>query len=440
GDRPGPVKDERNAEGAASVAWEPETFQLDNGMQVVVLPDRRAPVVTHMVWYRVGSADEVSGKTGIAHFLEHLMFKGTAKLKPGEFSKIVARNGGRDNAFTSFDYTAYFQRVARDRLPLMMRMEADRMTGLRLVDAEVYPERDVVLEERRMRIDNNPQAQLSEQMSAALFHGHGYGAPIIGWMDEVSQLTRQDAEAFYRLHYGPDNAILIVAGDISAKELKPLAEKYYGGIPSADLPERVRANATPPAETKRIVLRDERVTEPTVSRFQIAPSYATAEPGEAEAIDVMMQILGAPDTGRLYRELVVEQRIAASAGGWYQGDALGQTRLGIYGAPVQGGALQAVEAGLEASIQRLIDNGLEPGELERAKSSMVAAATYALDSQETMAQVYGVGLTTGSTIQDIVAWPDRIAAVTAEQVIAAARAYLDVDNAVIGELLPKGRS
>jgi len=422
---------------AAENTWAPETFTLDNGMDVVVLPDRRAPVVTHMVWYRVGSADEEQGRSGLAHFLEHLMFKGTDDLAPGEFSKIVARNGGQDNAFTSLDYTAYFQRVARDRLPLMMKIEADRMTGLRLLDSEVYPERDVILEERRMRIDNNPQAQLNEKMTAALYGAHPYGVPIIGWMDEVSKLTRQDAEAFYRRHYAPDNAILIVAGDITADDLRPLAEKHYGKIKPAGAAPRVRPAAAAPVRTQRVVLRDGRVREPTFSRFHLAPSYATADPGEAEAVDVLIQILGASETGRLYRDLVVKRRIAASAGAWYQGDALGTARLGLYGAPASGASLAQVEAGLEDVIHTLISDGLEPGELERARSSLIAAATYALDSQETMAQVYGVGLTTGSTIADIVEWPERIAAVTEADVIAAAQAYLDIDSAVLGELLPE---
>ncbi|MEM1103726.1 MAG: pitrilysin family protein [Pseudomonadota bacterium] len=420
-----------------AVGWAPETFALKNGMQVVVLPDRRAPVVTHMVWYRVGSADEPQGKSGIAHFLEHLMFKGTEELAPGEFSKTVNRNGGQDNAFTSQDYTAYFQRVARDRLPLMMRIEAERMTGLKLLDSEVYAERDVVLEERRMRVENNPQSQLNERLSAELFGAHPYGTPVIGWMDEVSKLTRKDARSFYLTHYAPDNAILIVAGDISAKELRPLAEKYYGSIEAAGTPQRVRPAAAAPIETKRIRLRDRRVTEPSYSRLQLAPSYATAAKGEAEAIDTMIQILGAPETGRLYRDLVVERRVAASAGAWYQGDALGPTRIGFYGAPASGKSLAAIEAGIERAIANLLANGLEPGELERAKSSLIAAATYALDSQETMAQVYGVGLTTGSDIQDIVEWPDRIDAVTEAAVLEAARRYLDIQSSVIGELLPE---
>ena len=207
-----------------------ETFTLDNGMQVVVIPDHRAPVVTHMVWYKVGSADEVARHSGLAHFLEHLMFKGTPDVPDGQFSYIVARNGGSENAFTSYDYTAYFQNVARDRLELVMELEADRMTNLILSEEDVQTERQVVLEERRMRVDNNPAAILGEQVRAAQFYIHPYGWPVIGWQHEIEALTHQDVIDFYKRHYAPNNAVLVVAGDITADELRPLAEAYYGSM------------------------------------------------------------------------------------------------------------------------------------------------------------------------------------------------------------------
>ena len=210
----------------------PASFTLDNGLQVVVIPDRRTPVVTQMIWYKVGSADETPGKSGLAHFLEHLMFKGTAKHPAGEFSQTVLRIGGNENAFTSLDYTGYFQRVPREQLAKMMEFEADRMTGLILKDENVLPERDVVLEEFNMRVANNPDARLTEQIMAALYLNHPYGRPIIGWRQEIEKLDREDALAFYKRFYAPNNAILVIAGDVDAKEVRPMVEKAYGGIPA----------------------------------------------------------------------------------------------------------------------------------------------------------------------------------------------------------------
>jgi zinc protease len=219
--------------GAQAKVFEPETFTLDNGLEVVVVANRRAPIVTHMLWYKVGAADEPPGKSGIAHFLEHLMFKGTDTLGPGEFSDIIARNGGQENAFTSYDYTGYFQTVAKDRLDIIMKYEADRMTNLTLSDEVVLPERDVVLEERRSRIDREPGAQLGEALRAVLFLHHPYGVPVIGWEEEIRGLTSADAIDFYRRWYAPNNAVLIVAGDVDAEEVRALAETHTGSFPRA---------------------------------------------------------------------------------------------------------------------------------------------------------------------------------------------------------------
>src|SRR5450756_2132336 len=208
----------------------PASFTLDNGLQVVVIPDHRTPVVTEMIWYKVGSADETPGKSGLAHFLEHLMFKGTARHPAGEFSQTVLRIGGNENAFTSVDYTGYFQRVPREQLARMMEFEADRMTGLILKDENVLPERDVVLEEYNMRVANNPEARLTEQIMAALYLNHPYGRPVIGWYHEIEKLGREDALAFYRRFYAPNNAILVIAGDTDAAEVRPLAEQTFGKV------------------------------------------------------------------------------------------------------------------------------------------------------------------------------------------------------------------
>lgn len=422
----------------ADMPGAPETFTLANGMQVLVIPDHRVPVVTHMVWYRIGAADEEPGKSGLAHFLEHLMFKGTKKVGPGQLSRIVARNGGRDNAFTSSDYTAYYQRVALDRLPLVMEMEADRMANLTLTDTEVLPERDVVLEERRMRVDNEPSQILAERMTRALYGDAGYGIPVIGWAEEVAKLTTQDALGFYHRYYAPNDAILIVAGDITAAELKPLAEKYYGPlVPSENLPARIRNSVTEPGEPIRIELKDARVEQPHLQRSYLAPSYTTASSDEAIALDVLSELLGGGTTSRLYKALVIDKRLAASAGSWYTGSALGEGRFDIYALPRLGVDLGEIEDALDREIAKLKTGLVSAEELTRAKTLLVADAIYARDRQEEMARIYGVTLTTGGKPEDVIAWPDRIKSVTAESVREAARKYLEKQRSVTGLLLPE---
>jgi zinc protease len=247
-------------------------FELANGMQVVVIPDNRAPVVTHMVWYRVGAADEQPGVSGIAHFLEHLMFKSTEKIASGEFSKIVSRLGGQDNAFTSQDATAYFQRIAKDRLPQVMEMEADRMVNLRLTEREVTTERDVILEERRSRVENNPQAVLDEQMNAVLYYSHPYGVPVIGWEHEIAKLSREDALSFYKRHYAPNNAILVVSGDVTPEEVKRLAEASYGKIPTNPaIVARKRPMDPEQRASRRVELKDTRAGKASIQRYYVTP-------------------------------------------------------------------------------------------------------------------------------------------------------------------------
>jgi zinc protease len=419
----------------------PQSFTLENGMNVLVIPDHRAPVVTHMVWYEVGAADETPGKTGLAHFFEHLMFKGTEKIAPGQFSRIVARNGGQDNAFTHYDFTAYFQVIAKDRLPLVMEMEADRMTNLELTDAEVLPERDVVLEELRMRIENSPSALLQSDMNAALYGGHPYGRDIIGHKSEVAQLGTEDALDFYRRFYTPNNATLIVAGDVTIEELKPLAEKYYGGI-AERAPDFVRERPAVewPDEDKRVVRRDPRVTEATWMRYYPAPSYATASAEEAPVFDVLAEILGGGTTSRLYRSLVVEQGVAAGVQSWYEGSRLDEGKVGIYALPRAGGALDALEKAVDDEVARLLETGVTDEELERAKTVIVASAVYARDSQRSMAYAYGEGLMTGLGVDEIHEWPERVAGVTKDDVLAAARKVFEDTHFVTGELLPGGDS
>lgn len=424
---------------AAAQVFNPEVFTLDNGMQVVVVPNHRVPVVSHMVWYKVGSADEVSGKTGLAHLLEHLMFKGTAEVPAGEFSRIVARHGGRDNAFTSSDYTGYFQNVAKDRLELVMRLESDRMVNLAIDPGSVKAERDVVLEERRSRTDNDPAALLAERMEAVLYLNHPYRNPIIGWAAEVGKLERDDALAFYRRYYAPNNAILIVGGDITAAELKPLAEKYYGPVESRPTPPRLRPEEPPPAAARRVELRDPQVRQPSWSRRYLAPSYNAGDRGYAYPLQILAEVIGGGSTSRLYRSLVVDQKLASSAGAWYDPSALDLTTFGVHASPRQGVPMDKLEAAMLDELRRIAAEGVDPAEVERAKNRLRASIVYARDSLHTGVYTLGQALTTGQTVTDVEAWPARIAAVTPELVSEAARLVLDDKASVTGILLPESK-
>lgn len=415
----------------------PETFTLRNGLQVVVITDRRAPVVTHMVWYRVGSADEPRGYSGIAHFFEHLMFKGTRDIAPGEFSRTIARNGGDDNAFTNWDYTAYYERIARDRLELVMRMEADRMRNLRFSDETFRSERDVIAEERRQRIDNNPGAVLGERMRAMLWPHHPYGTPVIGWLHEINALDRETALRFYRTWYAPNNAILVVAGDVDAAELRPLAERYYGRLrPTRDLPARNWVSDPPNVGPMRVTHRDEKVRQPSVSRMYRAISYGTDEGRQAHALDVAIEILGGSETSRLYRALVEDQRIAVSAGASANTSGLGGGSVSVYATPAEGVSVETVETAMDRVIAEYLRDGPTETELVRARSSLSASAIYARDSQQTLANIYGASLAQGESIDDVVTWADDVAAVTRDEVMTMARQTLDMNASVTGWLMP----
>jgi zinc protease len=415
----------------------PASFTLANGMQVVVIPDHRTPVVTQMVWYKVGSADETPGKSGLAHFLEHLMFKGTAAHPAGEFSKTVLRIGGNENAFTSTDYTGYFQRVPREQLPSMMEFEADRMTGLVLRDENVLPERDVVLEEYNMRLANNPDARLSEQIMAALYLNHPYGRPVIGWRQEIEKLSREDALAFYKRFYAPNNATLVIAGDVDVNDIRLLAERTYGQIAPqpAIPPRRMRPQEPMPAAPRTVTLSDPRVENPGVRRYYLVPSATTAAAGESPALDVLAQLMGGGSNSYLYRALVIDKPLAINADASYQGTALDDTQFTISAAPKPGVEFAAVEQAIDGVIAEVAQNAVRAEDLERVKTQLIAAAIYAQDNQASLARWYGAALTTGLSVDDVRSWPDRIRAVTAEQVRAAAQKWLDRKRSVTGYLI-----
>lgn len=424
---------------ARAEAPEVTRFTLANGLEVVVIPDHRAPVVTHMVWYRAGGTDDPQGLSGIAHFFEHLMFKGTRRVAPGELSKIVARNGGQDNAFTTEDYTAYFQRIARDRLDLVMRLEADRMMNLDLSAENVATERDVVLEERRFRVENDPVALFREQLSAALHLSHPYGRPVIGWNEEIRRIGRDEALDFYRRHYAPNNAIVVVAGDVTPDEVRRLAQTHYGRLPRRALAARSDPAAPPRMTETRLAAEHPDVRQSLLLRIYRVPSYVTAAPGEAEALEVLADLLGGGAASRLYKGLVVERKLASAAGAWFAGAARGMTEFGVYAYPRDGVSLAALEKGMNAILADIKSAPPDTAELERTKTVLVADAVYARDSQATMARIYGEALSIGLTVEDVQVWPERIRAVTAEEVQAAAKARLIERESVTGTLEPKAK-
>jgi zinc protease len=423
---------------ASAKVFSPTTYKLANGLDIVVIEDHLAPVVTQMVWYRCGAADEDAGHSGIAHFLEHLMFKGTPTVPAGEFSKIVARNGGEDNAFTFYDYTAYFQTIRADRLELIMKLEADRMQNLSLTDDQVYPERDVIVEERRQRIDSSPEARLGETMRYTLLANSPYGRPAIGWEQEMKALTTADAIAWYKKWYTPNNATLIVVGDVKPEDVKALAEKYYGPIPSHPVPERIRPQIAPLAGTdRRITLRDGNIHQPEFSRMYVAPNYSAKTQKEALALEVFDVIFGTGTTSRLYQTLAVKLKVATGASSNYDDTAVDPVAYDVSATPAPGRDIAEVEKGVDQVIQTLLKGGVTDAEVADAKARLEAQAILARDSLSGPAHSIGEAVSTGQTVDDVENWPDDIAAVTTADVNTAMRKVFDPGAAAVtGWLLP----
>ncbi|HET7085193.1 MAG TPA: pitrilysin family protein [Rhizomicrobium sp.] len=412
-------------------------FALQNGMQVLVIPDHRAPVATQMLWFRVGAVDDPPGLSGMAHFFEHMMFRGTKQVPDDDFSLTIAKNGGETNAFTDHDYTAFYEQIAKDRLPLAMKLEADRLANLDLSDSHVAPERDVVLEERRMRVENEPQSLMGEQMRAALHLSHPYGRPVIGWSEEVRRIDRVSAQDFYDHHYSPNNAILVIAGDVTPDEVRKMAQDAYGKVAARTLEPRAEFTEPPRmAETRMTIVRsDARV--PIFNRIYRVPSYAQGRPGQAEGLETYAQLLGGDQTSQLYRVLVEQKKLATDAGANYDGYARDAGEFAIYAVPRPGVSLEALEKAVDQVLQ--VNELALPrdSDLNRAKTQLVASVTYRRDSQFALASAYGQALTIGLTVDDVNEWPARIRSVNAESVRKAAQA-LSRRQAVSAYLVPGG--
>ena len=421
--------------------WAPETFTLGNGMDVVVLPDHRATVVTHMVWYKVGAVDEDPGKSGIAHLFEHVMFKETDDLEDGEFDSIISRLGGQNNAFTSWDYTAYYERVAKQHLGKMMELEAERMTDL-IIDEDpegsFITERDVVKEERRQRVDNNPGVILREKVLAEFWEGHPYEITVIGRMDEVEALTPQDGIDFYKKYYSPENAILVVAGDVTGDEVKALAEEHYGVIEPSGLVDGTRkwADVPPLSETQEITHSDPKVRQPVWYRYFDGTSQKR-DRDFALALDVGLSVLGGGNTSLLYVALVEDQKVAVNAGTFAWTGLHDNGPAVIYATPSPGVSMEDLEAAVVAEVAKQLEAGFSDEDVQRVRNSMAADAIYARDSQQSMANLFGGWLAIGGSIDDLMNYPDDVRAVTTEEALAAVRKVFAADNHYIeAQLLP----
>lgn len=424
---------------ALAEVFNPYSFRLENGLEIVLVENHRAPVISHMVWYRVGAADEQAGQSGLAHYLEHLMFKGSTHFPDGQFSRLVARHGGNDNAFTSWDYTAYFQNIASDQLPLVMRMEADRMARLNFNDAVALTERAVILAERGQVIDSNPDAIMAEAIHAALFANHPYGRPIIGWRHEMEQLTPAKARDFYRRYYCPSNAVVVVAGNITPAELRRIAKQSYGKLPRRlSLPPRQRPQEPSLNAASRIERRDERVHVPVWQRVWLAPSYGSvpADSRQIEALQLFIDAVAGGMSAELYQELVVRQKLASAVGIGYFPFALDQTSISLSASPLAGISPERLEQAALELIQRRAQQGITQAELDKSRRKILAEAIYAHDSLGWPTRLLGMTRALDLPITVVEEWPARLKAVQLAEVNAVARQIFTNPRHVTGLLLP----
>ena len=419
----------------AFAEFKPQHTILENGLKIVVLENNRVPAIAHSIWYKVGSADEPNGKSGIAHFLEHLLFKGTEKLKPGEFSQIVARNGGKENAFTSKNYTGYFQLIHKSKLELIMSLEADRMKNIKLIEKEFENEKTVVLEERYSRIDNNPSALLSEQINTALFMNHPYRRPIIGWEHEIKNLSLNDVMKFYEKFYAPNNAIIVICGDVNLDEVVRVAKKYFGSIKPSKIDERSWTNEPTQHAARGVVLKSKNTAIPVFKRYYLAPTY-TKSKKEALALEVFTEIFGDPLTGMLFEEFVKNKKLARSASAYYYSDGFGDTSFTISIVPKKEVTLDDIASHLDKYLHEIEKKIISSDELTKVKKRLVNETIFAQDSLYMGMRIFGSSLSTGYSLKDITDWPNDIQKVSINDLQNILLKTFDLNKSVTGYLLP----
>lgn len=423
----------------ATLSWSnTQQFTLDNGFKIIVKEDHRAPVAMTMIWYKVGSADEPGGITGVSHMLEHLMFKGTPKHPPGDFSKRIAALGGQENAFTNTDYTAYFEKIAATHLDTALKLEADRMQHLLFDPSEFKKELKVVQEERRMRTDDNPQALTLERFLATAHLASPYHHPVIGWMSDLEQMRVQDASQWYERYYAPDNATLVVVGDVKPKAVRELAKRYFGSIPSQK-PQPQKHHVEPPRLGKKTVAVHAPAQVPMLLSGYTVPSVKTLDPQhpyEPYALELIAGILDAGQNGRLTKNLVRGQQVASSADASYNLYARYQTQFMLYGVPSQTHSIQNLNEAFQSEIKRLKETPVSMAELKRIKTQIIAQKTFERDSLFGQAMELGLLETIGLGWQASETYIDNIKRITPEQLQATATRYFIKKNLTQAELIP----
>ena len=425
------------AAGAVSANPNPFETTLSNGLHVIVKEDHRAPTALQMVWYRTGSIDEKDGSSGLAHALEHLMFKGTKKVAPGEFSRRVAAAGGRDNAFTSRDYTAYYQQVPTRALPEMMMLEADRMANLQIAQKEYDPEIKVVMEERRWRTEDDPTSLVHEALYSMAFQASPYRRPVIGWMDDLEHMHRADAEQWYKTWYAPNNAWLVIAGDVKHEEVFRLAAKYYGGIKPHALPERKPQNEPEQKGIRRVVVKAPAKLPYIALAWKVPKLKDVDHDREPYALEVLSAVLDGNEASRLAKNLVRGQKIAQSAGASYDNTLRGETLFVLDGQPAEGHTIAELETALRGEIKRIQEQGVSAEELARIKTQSIASQVFKRDSVMGQAMEIGSLEVIGMGWRDIDKMLDKVRSVTADQVQAVAKKYFGDDTLTVATLEPQ---
>jgi zinc protease len=428
-----------------SFAADIQEFSLKNGLKLIVQEDHRSPVVVSQVWYRAGALDEVNGKSGVAHVLEHMMFKGTKRVPAGQFSRLVAAAGGKENAFTGQDYTCYFQQLEKSHLPLSFKLESDRMANLQITDEEFAKEIKVVMEERRWRTEDKPQSKVNEQFQSVAYHAHPYSRPVVGWMDDLEHMTAADAREWYNTWYAPNNATIVVVGDVKAQDVYKLATQYFGKLKPHTMPARKPQTEPPQIGERRLVVKAQGKLPYLMMGFH-APTLtgleSTAKTPEQEwepyALEVLGGVLSGNDSARLNQKLVRETSIAVDVGAGYDSTARGREALfELVGTPSEGKTVAELEAALITQIELIKTAGVTQQELDRVKAAVIASDIYQRDSMFYQGMQIGQLETMGYSWKLLKEYPEKLKAVTSEQIQAVAKKYLVKDNMTVAVLDPQ---